>query len=175
MWPGEQSRVLSPNGRGGWTPLRPLRGLQETRVAPSSWTTAHPVTAPSNAPGISPLPAHSCHPSDAPNLPQPGLQRFPCTHSSLPPTAVSRCQLEKSSRCRSDDPAPLWGRARHSHLTQAEPPTPTTASRPWSAGSPRDCAPSSWPCDALPSAHGRCPGLSTLRPLWRRPPSDRCL
>ena len=22
-----------PNGRGGWTPLRPLRGLQETRVA----------------------------------------------------------------------------------------------------------------------------------------------
>ena len=24
---------LSPNGRGGWTPLRPLRGLQETRVA----------------------------------------------------------------------------------------------------------------------------------------------
>ena len=28
-----QSRVLSPNGRGGWTPLRPLRGLQETRVA----------------------------------------------------------------------------------------------------------------------------------------------
>ena len=27
------SRVLSPNGRGGWTPLRPLRGLQETRVA----------------------------------------------------------------------------------------------------------------------------------------------
>ena len=30
---GEQSRVLSPNGRGGWTPLRPLRGLQETRVA----------------------------------------------------------------------------------------------------------------------------------------------
>ena len=32
-WPGEQSRVLSPNGRGGWTPLRPLRGLQETRVA----------------------------------------------------------------------------------------------------------------------------------------------
>ena len=31
--PGEQSRVLSPNGRGGWTPLRPLRGLQETRVA----------------------------------------------------------------------------------------------------------------------------------------------
>ena len=25
-WPGEQSRVLSPNGRGGWTPLRPLRG-----------------------------------------------------------------------------------------------------------------------------------------------------
>ena len=32
-WPGEQSRVLSPNGRGGWTPLRPLRGLQEPRVA----------------------------------------------------------------------------------------------------------------------------------------------
>ena len=30
---GEQSRVLSPNGRGGWTPLRPLRGLQEIRVA----------------------------------------------------------------------------------------------------------------------------------------------
>ena len=29
-WPGEQSRVLSPNGRGGWTPLRLLRGLQET-------------------------------------------------------------------------------------------------------------------------------------------------
>ena len=26
--------VGSPNGRGGWTPLRPLRGLQETRVAP---------------------------------------------------------------------------------------------------------------------------------------------
>ena len=25
--------VVSPNGRGGWTPLRPLRGLQETRVA----------------------------------------------------------------------------------------------------------------------------------------------
>ena len=25
-WPGEQSRALSPNGRGGWTPLRPLRG-----------------------------------------------------------------------------------------------------------------------------------------------------
>ena len=24
---------ISPNGRGGWTPLRPLRGLQETRVA----------------------------------------------------------------------------------------------------------------------------------------------
>ena len=24
--PGEQSRVLSPTGRGGWTPLRPLRG-----------------------------------------------------------------------------------------------------------------------------------------------------
>ena len=23
--------ALSPNGRGGWTPLRPLRGLQETR------------------------------------------------------------------------------------------------------------------------------------------------
>ena len=23
----------APNGRGGWTPLRPLRGLQETRVA----------------------------------------------------------------------------------------------------------------------------------------------
>ena len=32
-WPGEQSRVLSPNGRGGWTSLRPLRGLQEIRVA----------------------------------------------------------------------------------------------------------------------------------------------
>ena len=31
-WPGEQSRVLSPNGRGGWTPLRPLRGLQETKA-----------------------------------------------------------------------------------------------------------------------------------------------
>ena len=28
----EGTRVLSPNGRGGWTPLRPLRGLQETRV-----------------------------------------------------------------------------------------------------------------------------------------------
>ena len=27
-WPGEQSRVLSPNGRGGWTPLRPLRVLK---------------------------------------------------------------------------------------------------------------------------------------------------
>ena len=27
------TRVLSPNGRGGWTPLRPLRGLQEPRVA----------------------------------------------------------------------------------------------------------------------------------------------
>ena len=26
-------RVLSPNGRGGWTPLRPLRGFQETRDA----------------------------------------------------------------------------------------------------------------------------------------------
>ena len=25
--------MISPNGRGGWTPLRPLRGLQETRVA----------------------------------------------------------------------------------------------------------------------------------------------
>ena len=25
--------VLSQNGRGGWTPLRPLRGFQETRVA----------------------------------------------------------------------------------------------------------------------------------------------
>ena len=24
---GEQSRVLSPNGRGGWTPLRPLREI----------------------------------------------------------------------------------------------------------------------------------------------------
>ena len=32
-WPGEQSRVLSPNGRGGWTPLRPLRGHQDIRVA----------------------------------------------------------------------------------------------------------------------------------------------
>ena len=31
--PGEQSRDLSPNERGGWTPLRPLRGLQEIRVA----------------------------------------------------------------------------------------------------------------------------------------------
>ena len=28
-WPGEQSRVLSPNGRGGWSPLRPLRGIGE--------------------------------------------------------------------------------------------------------------------------------------------------
>ena len=28
-----RARVLSPNGRGGWTPLRPLRGLQESRVA----------------------------------------------------------------------------------------------------------------------------------------------
>ena len=37
---GEQSRVLSPNGRGGWTPLRPLRGLQETRVA-TPWTAGH--------------------------------------------------------------------------------------------------------------------------------------
>ena len=27
-WPGEQSRVLSPNGREGWTPLRPLRGQE---------------------------------------------------------------------------------------------------------------------------------------------------
>ena len=26
-------RVLSPNGRGGWTPLRPLRALPETCVA----------------------------------------------------------------------------------------------------------------------------------------------
>ena len=34
---GEQSRVLSPNGRGGWTPLRPLRGLQETRVVGGRW------------------------------------------------------------------------------------------------------------------------------------------
>ena len=32
LWPGEQSRVVSPNGRGGWTPLRPLMGLQENRV-----------------------------------------------------------------------------------------------------------------------------------------------
>ena len=31
-WPGEQSRVLSPNGRGGWTPLRPLRGLHPYRL-----------------------------------------------------------------------------------------------------------------------------------------------
>ena len=31
---GREARVVSPNGRGGWTPLRPLRGLQETRVAP---------------------------------------------------------------------------------------------------------------------------------------------
>ena len=30
---GKDWRNLSPNGRGGWTPLRPLRGLQETRVA----------------------------------------------------------------------------------------------------------------------------------------------
>ena len=32
-WPGVQSRVLSPNSTGGLTPLRTLRGLQETRVA----------------------------------------------------------------------------------------------------------------------------------------------
>ena len=32
-WPGEQSRVLSPNGRGGWTPLRPHRGHQDISVA----------------------------------------------------------------------------------------------------------------------------------------------
>ena len=30
---GLGDRVLSPNGRGGWTPLRPLRGLQEPHVA----------------------------------------------------------------------------------------------------------------------------------------------
>ena len=30
---GLESNPGSPNGRGGWTPLRPLRGLQETRVA----------------------------------------------------------------------------------------------------------------------------------------------
>ena len=30
----KSTRVLSPNGRGGWTPLRPLMGLQETCVAP---------------------------------------------------------------------------------------------------------------------------------------------
>ena len=29
----EKGRQSAPNGRGGWTPLRPLRGLQETRVA----------------------------------------------------------------------------------------------------------------------------------------------
>ena len=32
-FPLHHNRVLSPNGRGGWTPLRPLRGLQEPRVA----------------------------------------------------------------------------------------------------------------------------------------------
>ena len=26
-------KIYLPNGRGGWTPLRPLRGLQENRVA----------------------------------------------------------------------------------------------------------------------------------------------
>ena len=31
--PGESGMQPRPNGRGGWTPLRPLRGLQETRVA----------------------------------------------------------------------------------------------------------------------------------------------
>ena len=31
--PGEQSRVLPPNTRGGLTPFKPLSGLQETRVA----------------------------------------------------------------------------------------------------------------------------------------------
>ena len=30
---GSQEGCQGPNGRGGWTPLRPLRGLQETRVA----------------------------------------------------------------------------------------------------------------------------------------------
>ena len=40
LWPGRASPSassgrpsISPNGRGGWTPLRPLRGFQETRVA----------------------------------------------------------------------------------------------------------------------------------------------
>ena len=32
-WPGEQSRVLSPNSTGGLTPFRPLSGLQEIPVA----------------------------------------------------------------------------------------------------------------------------------------------
>ena len=38
MWEGTSWSLYCevgcvPNGRGGWTPLRPLRGLQETRVA----------------------------------------------------------------------------------------------------------------------------------------------
>ena len=32
-WPGEQSLVLSPNFTGGFTPFRPLNGLQEIPVA----------------------------------------------------------------------------------------------------------------------------------------------
>ena len=32
-WPGEQSRVLSPNTTGGLTPFRPQSGLQEVPVA----------------------------------------------------------------------------------------------------------------------------------------------
>ena len=31
-WPGEKSRVLSPNSTGGLTPFRPLSGLQEVPV-----------------------------------------------------------------------------------------------------------------------------------------------
>ena len=30
---GDDTIRIEANGRGGWTPLRPLRGLQETRVA----------------------------------------------------------------------------------------------------------------------------------------------
>lgn len=152
-------------------PRTPAPSLPPPPLGPRRIQRPHPPTPleshlfwPAAATPVTPATSHSL-----------GSNSFPALTLPFHPPAVSRRQLEMSSRCRSDDPTPLWGRARHSHLTQAEPPTPTMASRPRSAGSPRDCAPSSWPCDALPSAHGRCPGLSTLRPLWRRPPSDRCL
>ena len=124
-------RALCPNGRGGWIPFRPLRGLQETRVATREESGV--LVLPSRR-GLTPRGSLECNP-EIPAFPGEEQARNPSLLSGVLGTGLPGLGTEHLPGPDPSSKATLWVKAQHEGalpppcIVRKDPRVPHTARR----------------------------------------------